>query len=322
MRQNYGAKLFKILLMVMVLMLFGVYSAGAKEPAMADQDQITMSKIRQTDSRISIGPVALSRIQKTLADKGFSPGAVDGVWGARTSTAVKNFQVVQNIIPTGTLNIETIRALGLSEILTGSLDELSAKDLDQKNLGKNTQIFLSPFSVYALQQSLGKKGISAGPEDGVFGKKTRAAVREFKSQKGLEPNRRVSLSTLERLGLNQVTANLGFEGNKYTGTSAASASTTMAALQPAEGSVEAQTVRGYFAEPGSRKSLSTGAPLFAGNDFVRQVQTALVGKGYYPGQVDGKWGEWTSYAVGIFQMENKLPRTGYLTLATINKLLQ
>ena len=351
MRPNYFPRSKGVLILAAVLILFGATSVVAMESSTTAQEQMTMAKIRQTDARISIGPVALSRIQEALSEKGFKPGPVDGIWGAKTAAAVKNFQIVQNLAPSGTLNIETIKSLGLGEILTGSLDELDARDLEEKNIGKSAQLFLSPFTVGMIQQSLRNKGIPAGPVDGIWGDKTRQGIQKFQSQKGIQPTNHITLSTLESLGLNQVTANLGFQAEgenlKYAGTLAASnyekalAENTsqiraletagtdvktwesmVMAMSSEKGMIENQELRGYFADPGAQTKIGTGVPLFAEHDFVRQIQKALVDNGYYPGPVDGKWGEWTAYAVGIYQRENKLPHTGYLTLATINKLLQ
>jgi peptidoglycan hydrolase-like protein with peptidoglycan-binding domain len=45
--------------------------------------------------------------QQALQDKGFDPGPVDGMMGAKTTAAVKEFQQKNNLTVTGTLDADT-----------------------------------------------------------------------------------------------------------------------------------------------------------------------------------------------------------------------
>lgn len=51
--------------------------------------------------------------QQSLKDKGFDPGAVDGVNGPATRAAVKKYQAQQNISADGVLGPKTLDALGV-----------------------------------------------------------------------------------------------------------------------------------------------------------------------------------------------------------------
>jgi peptidoglycan hydrolase-like protein with peptidoglycan-binding domain len=53
--------------------------------------------------------------QQALNDRGYRTGAIDGVFGPDTQSAVVNFQRAQNIQQTGTLDPRTLAALGVSE---------------------------------------------------------------------------------------------------------------------------------------------------------------------------------------------------------------
>ena len=53
--------------------------------------------------------------QRALNDKGFSAGAVDGIMGPHTETALRQFQQAQGLDTTGNLDQQTISALGLSQ---------------------------------------------------------------------------------------------------------------------------------------------------------------------------------------------------------------
>lgn len=53
--------------------------------------------------------------QRALNDKGFSAGATDGIMGPHTESALRQFQQAQGLSTTGTLDQQTISALGISE---------------------------------------------------------------------------------------------------------------------------------------------------------------------------------------------------------------
>ncbi len=54
----------------------------------------------------------IRKLQRALRAEGYSIGAVDGVLGTRTQTSLKQFQL-DNELPVGNLNIETLQALGI-----------------------------------------------------------------------------------------------------------------------------------------------------------------------------------------------------------------
>ena len=51
-------------------------------------------------------------IQRSLKDKGYNPGPIDGVLGVQTQTALKQYQT-DNTLPIGNLNIKTLEHLGV-----------------------------------------------------------------------------------------------------------------------------------------------------------------------------------------------------------------
>jgi murein L,D-transpeptidase YcbB/YkuD len=53
--------------------------------------------------------------QRALNDKGFSAGAVDGIMGPHTESALRQFQQAQGLDTTGTLDQQTVSALGISQ---------------------------------------------------------------------------------------------------------------------------------------------------------------------------------------------------------------
>jgi len=59
-----------------------------------------------------ITPALVSSVQRSLNDRGYNAGSADGVLGAGTRNALRKFQQ-DNGLPIGSLNIETLRALGV-----------------------------------------------------------------------------------------------------------------------------------------------------------------------------------------------------------------
>lgn len=79
-----------------------------QQPA-AGQAQQSASMI----SPSSLSEDQIKDIQRSLNQKGFDAGNVDGVWGPETQAAVRNFQEGENIQASGQLNHETLSALGV-----------------------------------------------------------------------------------------------------------------------------------------------------------------------------------------------------------------
>lgn len=47
------------------------------------------------------------KAQETLAEKGFDPGPVDGLWGSKTKTGVMKFQESEGLLASGELDEQT-----------------------------------------------------------------------------------------------------------------------------------------------------------------------------------------------------------------------
>src|SRR6185503_11359771 len=57
----------------------------------------------------------VAQVQKTLNDRGFRTGGVDGRMGPQTQAALVNFQRAEKLQPTGKLDRQTLAALGLNK---------------------------------------------------------------------------------------------------------------------------------------------------------------------------------------------------------------
>lgn len=71
-------------------------------------------------------------MQQALNDEGYNAGSVDGVWGDRTRSALRDFQQDAGLEATGELDQETLLGLGfsLSEFAAGEFSEVPNQEPD------------------------------------------------------------------------------------------------------------------------------------------------------------------------------------------------
>jgi peptidoglycan hydrolase-like protein with peptidoglycan-binding domain len=138
-----------------------------------------------------------------------------------------------------------------------------------------------PAAVQAVQQHLRSAGAYSGAADGVWGPDSVAALQRFQASHQLQVTGQLNQATAATLGLDPV-ALLG---------------TQQAALPPPM--PPADTL-----QPSS----------------VRAIQDRLHSLGFYPGAVDGVWGQSTQSAVQQFQQNRGLQPNGQLNPATISAM--
>ena len=127
----------------------------------------TWDAINMTKSIVKIGSTGktIRYLQESLAKLGYNPGPIDGIFGPKTDTAVRSFQMNKGLVVDGIVGNNTWGAIDKAQsiIRAGSTGE----------------------AVRYLQDSLTKLGYNPGPIDGMFGPKTETAVRSFQKAKGL-----------------------------------------------------------------------------------------------------------------------------------------
>jgi len=127
--------------------------------------------------------------QKTLNDRGFRTGGVDGKMGPQTQAALVNFQRAEKLQPTGKLDRQTLAALGLEKS-----DGTAASAEDSK---------YSPATIRKVQQTLNARGYKAGPVNGKLDETTRSALRAFQKSENIPVTGDLNPRTLSRLGIEQ-----------------------------------------------------------------------------------------------------------------------
>jgi putative chitinase len=117
----------------------------------------------------SRGP-QVADLQRKLAAAGFNAGAADGVFGPKTTAAVKAFQRAKGLGADGVVGPKTWAALNAPP-----------PPAAQPTL----KVGARGAAVVDLQKKLAAHGFSPGAADGVFGPGTEAAVKSFQRAKGL-----------------------------------------------------------------------------------------------------------------------------------------
>jgi peptidoglycan hydrolase-like protein with peptidoglycan-binding domain len=75
-------------------------------------------------------------VQSRLSDGGYYQlGAIDGIWGTGTETAVKNFQRDHDLGTSGKLDVPTLQALNLTATAPAAPDRPAVTSLPQTGAG-------------------------------------------------------------------------------------------------------------------------------------------------------------------------------------------
>jgi peptidoglycan hydrolase-like protein with peptidoglycan-binding domain len=162
-------------LLVAALAAAGMASASAADPVFVDAQTVRHA-------------------QKTLNDRGFRTGGVDGRMGPQTQAALVNFQRAEKLQPTGKLDGATLKALDL---------EKGGPSASANAAGR-----YPASTIRKAQETLSARGYKAGPANGVLGDETRAALRQFQKSENIAVTGRLNPRTLAHLGIEE-TASAG-----------------------------------------------------------------------------------------------------------------
>ena len=135
----------------------------ARPPQMPESVEAALALTRE-DRRL---------IQSALTAEGFAPGPVDGVFGRQTRAAIGQWQAARGEEPTGYLDAEAARLLlARPPQMPESVEAALALTREDRRL---------------IQSALTAEGFAPGPADGVFGRRTRAAIGQWQAARGEEP---------------------------------------------------------------------------------------------------------------------------------------
>lgn len=136
----------------------------------------------------------VAQAQKTLNERGFRTGGVDGTMGPQTQAALVNFQRAEKLPPTGKLDRPTLVKLGLQ---------------NADGTANAGQTRYGPATIRKVQETLNARGYKAGPANGVLGESTRTALRAFQKSENFKVTGRPNPRTLAALGIKDESASAG-----------------------------------------------------------------------------------------------------------------
>jgi len=124
----------------------------------------------------------VTKLQSQLKKLGYFSGKTTGYFGSVTKAALKKFQAKKSLAVDGILGVQTSKALYGTGTSTKSPTQNTGSTAAKETLKKSQTI-------------LKQMGLYEGKIDGIYGKLTSAAVKEFQKKYGMESNGVVDKTT-------------------------------------------------------------------------------------------------------------------------------
>ena len=153
---------------------------------------------------------------------------------------------------------------------------------------RDAPIYIGPVALYRIQNALNQRGFDSGPADGMWGKKTASAIKQFQKSQSIAASGKLDIKTIQELGFSEI-----LKGNLD---------------QIASLDWNMDKIRG------------PGAPLYLSSAHLKQVQQSLQNRGFEVGKVDGIWGDQTRQALQSFEEYNNIGKSGLVTLSALDQL--
>lgn len=169
----------------------GIYGAMTKAAVQEFQEDFGLGADGNAgDATQSALRSAVVRLQVELNDAGFSAGAADGKFGAKTQKALRAYQKANNLAETGEANAPTWTSINRNA------DGMKVTSVLRKG-SSGTQ-------VRYLQRALIGLGYLTGTADGIYGAKTAEAVRSYQRAYNLGADGTAGKKTLTSIKNNVV----------------------------------------------------------------------------------------------------------------------
>lgn len=201
----------------------GQQTSSAPYPSASQASDQQSSGGGSAQAQQAVSPDLIRNVQRTLSQRGYDAGPVDGIYGESTQQALSNFQRDQRLDSSGQLDSQTLAALGVvaegSRAATGPARQDyrstarrgAMMDDDQRRQSSGRQQAsrqqerapgnLSYEQVRNLQQELSSRGYDPGEVDGMWGRNTQQALRQFQQDQDLPASGRPDQRTMAALGV-------------------------------------------------------------------------------------------------------------------------
>jgi Putative peptidoglycan binding domain len=164
-----------------------IFSTGSSAPMILPRPRPTSSRVELVTPAALTMPIRqrpelIVEIQRALAQRGFYEGPADGIYGAKTDIAVRDFEAAAALPPSAEPNEALLRAIARSTVrapATSTGDPNAAQMPPAKR-------------VTALQRALSDFGYGQIRATGAYDPQTRAAIEEFERSRKLPVTGQIS----------------------------------------------------------------------------------------------------------------------------------
>ncbi|MFD0986757.1 peptidoglycan-binding domain-containing protein [Methyloligella solikamskensis] len=135
----------------------------------------------------------VTAVQRELSVRGYDVGDGDGTMTPQTEDAIRQYELSHGLVETGTPSDELLRHIVLGE----SLGDMGMAPASGGQGGGDA----SPPGdmVKAVQQTLADLGYAPGPVDGMMGRNTADAIRQFQKDRKLAETGEISPTLLQEM---------------------------------------------------------------------------------------------------------------------------
>ncbi len=164
-------------------------------PLMAPQQPVALPRPRVAEPRVA--PLVAARtqaqiigdIQRELGRKGFYDGVVDGIWGAKTDAAARDFIQAGGM----TINVEASESLLHAIVTSNAKPQGSRATLPEPARNDPiAELIAPPKQVLAIQRALADFGYGQIKPTGVFDAQTQGAIEKFERDRRLPVTGQIS----------------------------------------------------------------------------------------------------------------------------------
>lgn len=127
----------------------------------------------------------ITDIQRELIRRGFYDGPADGVYGAKTDSAVRDFEHAAGLKPSAEQSETLLRTIMQSTVK-------ARRGAETTRLDPIAELIAPPKRVIAVQRVLAAYGYGQISPNGVLGPETQAAIQKFERQRKLPVTGQVS----------------------------------------------------------------------------------------------------------------------------------
>ncbi|RDC75438.1 peptidoglycan-binding protein [Rhodovulum sp. 12E13] len=281
--------------------------AAAARAAIARIEADPERRAAEAEAALDLDRQRRRQVQSQLAILGHEPRGVDGVFGPNTRAAIARFQRAQGYEGTGYLTRPQLEELSVAAARRQA--ELEA-EAERRRLQAERED-------RAVWQATGAEGDEAGLRtylqrfpDGLFAEEAREALAAIEGERRAAAEAADATAWERAVGADTVDAYRGYLEARPQGAFAPEARARIEALRAEAAGADARE-----AARASERQLGL-------NDVTRLlVEQRLAQLGLDPGRADGAFDASTRRAIRTFQRNRDLEPTGYLTQATVARML-